>query len=149
MFTFITTQVAIHKNKQCITYITSLTRFTTYHPSCTPYLLQTSTNVFAHSSRERRLNQGLEAPASFYSQVSLYEIFSRTYLYWLGEKSIRVICHDLHTKSQHPMYMQKIWCVKYVKRSLRIFVASGYWVWRGVGHGHFPHGPALVSRQYV
>jgi len=52
-----------------------------------------------HSSRERRLNQGLEAPASFYSQVSLYEIFSRPYLYWLGEKSIRVICRDLHTKS--------------------------------------------------
>jgi len=77
---------------------------------------------------ETAIEKQRETPASFDSQDSLYEIFSRTYLYWLGEKSIRVICRDLHTKSQHPMYMQKIWCVKYIKRSLHLFVASGCWV---------------------
>jgi len=43
MFTFITNQVAIYKNKQCITYTTCLTCFTTYYPFHTPHSLQTST----------------------------------------------------------------------------------------------------------
>jgi len=38
--------VTINKNKHCITFTTCLTRFTTYHQSCTSHSSQTSTNFF-------------------------------------------------------------------------------------------------------